>query len=504
MFGGFLDCKHQQEFEDVLAYHVVPLLRLRDAQALSWTCSSLHKLIQTGLPIDTWASLACCTFPPGHPMLAADSRDMQAEVAQLVQFHASVRSGKCARTAQASILQDSAANDHNSPAYLSYSGELFMCQEAKEIRLYSLSLACDSGDAGGQDGRHDRPMASLIFSRPAMECNETIENSCCRCVWSPNDSWVAIWYTIKDYYDERNDFNEHAWFDVVYVFDVATRQVADVMHTEHVETLEGVSIAPNSKLLFLSWHNNVANCTYIDIFSQAEWQLISRVQDSSRQSDRLSPSPSSKYFAMAHAADVQVYSSEGSLQAVLGSNLPASESSWEQVVWSPDESHLAFWQPGNPSALCIFETEHWTLVRTIAVRKLETGEKGAGLLWALSGLMPIVQSPDDWALRTLLLAYERPFNGRLPCREVARIHRSACLPAISGDGAFIAVLNDRRHQVHVLDALSGAPVFSGYVLGVAASKGTRQHLSLAWAGRRLLVKRCSAAFTAYVLTVFDF
>ena len=502
MISSFVDSKHQQEFEHVLAYHVVPHLRLRDAQALSRACSSLHRVVQTSLPAATWAILARCNFLPGHPLPAADSWHMQAEMAQLVQFHASVRSGKCVRTANACMLKGSAARDlyTDSPAYLSHSGELFVCLRAKEIRLYSLSL---SRADGGRDGDHDRPMASLIFSRPSMEGSNTAEHVECKCVWSPDDSWVAIWYTVRDYDDPRNEFNANGFFDVVYVLDVTAREVAEVMHTAEVETLNGVSIAPNGKLLSLYWHNYPLECTQIDIFSRADQQLISRVEDKGSRGNHLAWSPSSKYFAMPHNADVNVYSTAGSLKAVLGSGIPASPQSlsWEQVVWSPDESYLAFWRPGNPSALCIFETEQWTLVRSIAVQELETCDKGAGLLWALCGLMPIVQNPDDWRLRTLLLPYGRPGNGKLPCREVARIQNGVCLPAISGDGAFVAVLDDGRHQCHVLDALSGAPVFSGTVLGAVANQ---QQPALAWAGRRLLVKRRAATPNSEVLTVFDF
>ena len=118
--------------------------------------------------------------------------------------------------------------------------------------------------------------------------------------------------------------------------------------------------------------------------------------------------------------------------------------------------------------------------------------------------MPIVQTHDNRQLRTLHLAYGRPGNGKVPRQEVARIQMGVCLPAISGDGAFVAVLDDGRHQVHVLDAHSGVPVFSGTVVGAVANKLSQQQPALAWAGRCLLVKRCAATRNSEVLTVFDF
>ena len=128
MLGSFVDSKHQQEFEDILACHVVPRLRLCDAQAFSWACSSLHRVVQTSLPAATWAILASCNFLPGHPIPAADSWHMQTEMAQLVQFHASVCSGKCVCTAKACHFQGYADRDEtDSLAYLSHSGELSVC-----------------------------------------------------------------------------------------------------------------------------------------------------------------------------------------------------------------------------------------------------------------------------------------------------------------------------------------------------------------------------------------
>ena len=102
-----------------------------------------------------------------------------------------------------------------------------------------------------------------------MDGSNTAEHTVCKCVWFPDDSWVAIWYLIRDARDPRREFNLNDFFAVVYVLDVVTKEAAEVMHTAEVDTLEGVSIAPNGKLLSLSWHNYPLECTQIDIFSQA-------------------------------------------------------------------------------------------------------------------------------------------------------------------------------------------------------------------------------------------
>ncbi|KAK9844772.1 hypothetical protein WJX74_006713 [Apatococcus lobatus] len=164
MFSSVMDAKHHQELQDVLAHHVVPLLKLRDAQALSQTCLSLRELVHTGLPAATWTSLARGTFPAAHPILAVDGLRMQSEVAQLAHFHAS------------------------------------------------------------------------------------------------------------DYSDPRaQEFDGYCYFDVIYTFHLATREVFAVMHTKDVEVLEKILISPNSKLLFLAWCNTVRRST-IDIYDLGQRQ----------------------------------------------------------------------------------------------------------------------------------------------------------------------------------------------------------------------------------------
>ncbi|KAK9843267.1 hypothetical protein WJX74_009463 [Apatococcus lobatus] len=381
-----------------MSWHTIPLLKMRDAQAISQTCSSLRRVVHTGLPATTWSSLARRTFPPAHPILAVDSVHMQTEVAQLAQFHASVRSGKCVATAKGCILQGNRghpAHRDDSPAYLSHSGKLFLCQQAENICLYSLSLECASEKDHDQD---EELMASLLFSQPTMEDSITAEYKGCSFFWSPDDSWVAIWYTVRDYSDPRAvDFNANAIFAVVYIFQVATKQVFAAMHTKDIETLAQVSVSPDSKLLFLAWDNYTFNGSTIDIYDPRERRVQCSVRDEASQPGRLSLSPCSKYFAMPPAANVHVYSTDGLLKTVLKSALPANKPSWEQVAWSPDELHLAIWQPGSPSAMCIFETECWTFVRSIAVEEPDfgAGKEGAGLLWGLLGLMPMVRSLDQ-------------------------------------------------------------------------------------------------------------
>ena len=89
MLSSHLDTQYP-EMREVLAHHVVPLLRLQDAQALAQTCGSLRKLIIAGLPASGWASLVHDTCLSASPILTADSTHIYSELLQLANFHASV------------------------------------------------------------------------------------------------------------------------------------------------------------------------------------------------------------------------------------------------------------------------------------------------------------------------------------------------------------------------------------------------------------------------------
>ena len=148
--------------------------------------------------------------------------------------------------------------------------------------------------------------------------------------------------------------------------------------------------------------------------------------------------------------------------------------------------NLAYWQPDKPSTLHIFETKHWMPVRETMVEEVDLRGEDAGLLWGLYSLTPVVWSAYAGGPRSLLLAFEQAGNGVLPRKEIVKIQSGSCLPAFSEDGAFAAVPDKDNRHVHILDSASGACFFSAVVCGAAAE--FVRHLSLAWAGRRLLVK----------------
>ena len=518
-----------QKLLDFLAHHVVPLLSLRDAQALGQTCSSLRNLITRVLPATTWTSLARHTMLSSHPILAADSAHMYAQLSQLADFHAAVRSDTPVRRAKASILFFRHSSD--TPAYFSHSADIFLCQQEEAIRLYSLDFPSEHGHDRGVCTAH----TSLVFSQPTLERQDGARWDDCSFTWSPDDSWVAIWYKVKDLCDPQSQTAERlgprnkrhgpdGQFDVVYTFDIATREVHEVTYRKEVERLLAPSISSDSQLLILQWTSQVFGTHIIDIYSQANQQLMGRVRDEGHNGgigdvhlavERLKPSPSSQCFALAHAADVHIYSMDGSLKAVLNPGHPPPEHSQrQQVSWSPDGSLIAYWQPGRAStALSIFETVQWTLVHGPLLVEFESRlERAGGMLWGPGGLMPIIRTRYRSGccilskLSHLMVAFEWSSSlGSLSSTAVAKVRMGDCMPVASADGTFIAPLDTDRLNIFVLDVHSGACVFLDTIYRgpcpLATSAGS---FKLAWAGRRLLVKHNGGSAPLELLTIFEF
>ena len=243
--------------------------------------------------------------------------------------------------------------------------------------------------------------------------------------------------------------------------------------------------------------------------------MVAIVRDEDNFTSQLSLSPCSQYFATPQDTGAHVYSTDGTLKAVLGSELPASRHPPARVAWSPDGCHLAFWQPGQPrnhSELLVFETEQWTLVRSVMV-KAGPKEGCAGLLWGLHGLMPVIWKDDQFASPwlplcqpgSLLIANEQADSGFLPLHEMVKVSIGSCPPVVCEDGAFVAVIGCDHYQFHVLDSSSGARVFSDTIPGAVANAGRfMRFFSLAWAGKRLLVKHLTAPGRSEILKVVTF
>lgn len=514
-----------QELLDFLAHHVVPLLSLRDAQALAQTCSSLRKLITTGLPATAWTSLAHHTILASHPILATDSAHIFSQLSQFADFHAAVRSGIPVNGAKACILKLHRRSS-DTLAYLSHSGRLLLCQRENDIRMYSLDFPPESCN---DDGVCMAP-TSLVVSQPTLERQDGARWDDCSFTWSPDDSWVAIWYKVKDPCDPRSQIAERldsrnqrygpdGQFDVVYTFDVATKGIHEVTHRKEVERLLAPSISSDSQLLILPWTSRVFGTHVIDIYSRANQQLVGRVRDEGygwgatairHAAERLKLSPSSQCFALARAADVHVYSMDGSLKAVLDPGHPPLNSSHrQQVSWSPDGSLVAFWQPS--AALCIFETAHWTLVDELVLEKLGCSQGAGGMLWGPGGLVLIIQTIHRsggcvlWRLSDLLPVFQSSGTSRgLSSRAGSQVRMGDCMPAVSDDAAFVATLDKDGLNVRVLDMQSGACIFSEAHYRGQYPFASSNFSTLAWAGRRLLVKHYIGLLSSEFLTIFEF
>ena len=437
-----------------------------------------------------------------------------------------------ARTVKACILTGThGASD--SRAYLSHSGKLFLCQQDHAICLYSLNLTSDGSAYGGDS----LPPASLIFSCPSLEWHDGVDSSDCSFFWSPDDSWVAIWYKVKNPRDPRSQIavrqgrrgkmgGPDGHFDVVYAFDIATKEAHEVTYRKEVERLIAPSITADSKLLILPWTSLVFVTHVIDIYSRANLQLLARVSAGSKSEpsgaapryahEHLRVSPSSTCFALACAPGVHVYGMDGSLKAVLDSVLRGLPGIRNQMCWSPDGSYLAIWQWGSPStSLSIFETKHMMLVVGPIVEDHGHREQPGSLIWGLCGLVPIIRTIKQQgccvssSLSHVLAAWK--WSGAtetLSSPADARNPICDCMPAVSADGAFVAVLGKDKCHVHILDVLSGAHLSSCTIHGLGNHESVESSrcdsYTLAWAGRRLLVQYSADRTQSDFLTIMEF
>ena len=472
----------QRQLCDVLAFHIIPRLSLRDAWALSQTCSSLWQLVQKGLPGTTYGSLARNTFPAGHPILAADDSHMQTEISNLAALHASVRSGHVI-SATTSCLREGMPGPLYAPYVPDHGGQHALRLRNHQFQLHRLDLNAE------------QPLQEIIWTRPAPECHVHQEGKC-QIAWSPDDCWAAIWYDLHNF-EDNNNLDTIGWFDVLYIVEMASQEIFEVIRTREFKPMLDPLITPDSSLMLIPW-----TCIdyAIDIYSCSQRTIIVRINDLAfgRYLDldgRISFSPDSLRFAIAHATGIRTHRRDGQLEFDLhAGKFDAIYKEHELVAWSPDGSSIASWRP-CPSMLHIIDAAQALLQGSVNLA-VGPDEFGACLLWGSFGIVPVLKKNNDYArpsrhLSSMLLGCN-PANvrGKLDGSALmasVKVRIGHCMPVLSPDGAFIAAVDPAGHALQVFDVQSGACISRQ---GVVVDQSRWPTAFLAWtpAGRHLMLQ----------------
>ena len=373
--------KQQQQLQDVLAFHVIPRLGLRDAVALSQTCSTFWQLVQNCLPSTTYRSLVRNTFPAGHPILAVDDANLQAEIRSLAALHASIQSGH-AVSATTSCLWKGEPAEYDAPLAPNHQGDRALCQQARRLQLHRLDLSAK------------RPLQEILWRIPAPEKGGIEENSH-RLFWSPDDRWAAIWYSIQDCRDERA--RRSGWVDAVYVLEMESREIVEVTHTRANDWMLAPIISPDSTLMVIPWTDSTSA---IEVYSRSQRRIVARIADLAIHLSTAfhacisSIEPNGTHFAARHADFLRVYRTNGQLQLELkAGQVDDHGNEHAQVAWSPDGCSIAFWQPST-SMLHIFDAAHGFLQGSMTL-DMGPDESGADLLWGIYGIIPVLRN-NTW------------------------------------------------------------------------------------------------------------
>ncbi len=449
----------QQQLHDVLAFHIIPRLGLRDAQALSQTCTSLRTLIQTGLPDSTLGSLARNTFPAGHPILAVHDSGLWTEIQKLAAMHASIRSGQIASSNTVSLFEGN-QQPFDAPLTLDHAGGHALCQRSHQLQLYRLDF-------------HDEQQATrLVWTRPAPE-NHGDEEGICKIFWSPDDRWAAIWYTIRDYEDNRSEFNAHGWFDVLHIVVMDTLETFEAVHTTQISSMLAPHMAPDSNLILIQWTDpNSA----VDLYSISQRKVVATVNGPGAWRNRVHANadmrvafaPDSLRFAFASPHRAHVYTVDGKLDFIMfppGSGWNFNHGERPLLAWSPVGTSLACLSLAEPELVQLFSAAQGLLECTVPTG-MGHFEQAAGLLWGPYGLLPVLR-PASTSSSTKSRSRRGCLNGMVigcrssqdaQCKGPVKVKIGHCMPVLSPDGAFVAALDSDYSSVQVFDARSGACV----------------------------------------------
>ncbi len=483
-----------EQLEDVLAFEIIPRLSLLDAQSLGQTCRSLRYMLKTDLLSATFRILANKTFPPGHPILAVDDANLQAEIEKLAATHASIRSGHPARVSTFCFPPGGRRCD--TAIVLNHAGDYALRGHNHELELLSCTMNAQEMSM------------ELVWKQAAPANDENVP----RIFWSRNDRRACIWYDLWRLIVTRHYVHARSTATAICFWDL-DKNIFQVMTDLQMDKPQDPCFSPDSSIVLIPWRNVL---TTIDIFSWSKHQIIARVRDpwspflgdelwNLQYVSHIRFSPDSLQFAVTCHDHVMIYSQEGILQWVfhpdLGHNIQTSHGN-AQIAWSPTGSRIAYWHPATTGKLHIGHVASG-LEEVFELAELAGHydfENCAGLLWGLYGPLPVFEPHDvpiclgEFSSMQLGLHWTEncvtpPFAIQLhPYKQQI----GECMPALSPDGRFIAALADDRKFITIHDAYMDCVIFRA----MAPQPKPERHLvgsdraSLAWAssGRRLVLQ----------------
>ena len=395
------------------------------------------------------------------------------------------------------------SDDFPAASLPSHSGRLLISQHAGQLLLHQLEPGAS------------QPGPSLIFSMDLPESTDAnvIENNGIHMAWAPDDSCVVIWLMIQNYEDDRAEFNENGFFDIVYMLDITSKQLQEICHTSEIATMITPQFAPDGQSLAVPWFSFETNGISVQLFHRSDHSITARGKGSSvansdagcmsskvtngnagseparaqkeacpwgqvakiteapaegqSMPESISFSTDSRRLAIAHRDHAVVYDLTRSVDEPT-TQTPTVEHqgpySKTQVIWLADDC-LMLWYPGEYGAIHCFSGDE------LQAHISHTSPDGA--------VLESMHTVTTTASRIVAIDPARSYPLEQPSRTFAGICAHACImhlpqkmdpgqgllvsdlpnahaaPVLSPDGAFLALIANDNKQLCIYDMKDG-------------------------------------------------
>ena len=342
----------------------------------------------------------------------------------------------------------------------SHDGRLLISQHTDTI--------CLNGMAAAQ-AEHSHFVGPPIWSSPGharyhADVNELNNHPF---VWSGDDEWIAMVTT-------SHTSRGQPKIPIVHLLDTTCMELQRLCTTDDRRCR--VTFSSCSKLLAVAvgdWRSiKIFRCTTdgmqnlrmptvlqaepsLSSSSTRSWQMIAHIPRNTfaHRPRRVYFSPNSQFVAVACWHGAQVFSVNGAPT----SEFFKVEPQVCDAAWSSDGTLLFIGQPGDPAVVYAYETQYWTRHSRHTASLPAYGDIETFMTSPYGLVVSASSGRDDYAIypKLVLLC-------RLPCLEsdgadiqIAQLESSWCTPAISPDGAFIAMFAHPGRELCVLSMKTG-------------------------------------------------